>query len=51
MVNGLRLPKYVLIVDDSAVVRKALREFLEQKDGWKVCGEAGNGSCWTFRCR
>jgi DNA-binding NarL/FixJ family response regulator len=37
------LPKYVLIVDDSAVLRKTLREFLEQQDGWEVCGEAANG--------
>jgi DNA-binding NarL/FixJ family response regulator len=43
MVNGLQLPKYVLIVDDSGVVRKALREFLERQDGWEVCGEAANG--------
>jgi DNA-binding NarL/FixJ family response regulator len=43
MVNGLQLPKRVLIVDDSAVVRKALREFLERQDGWEVCGEAANG--------
>jgi DNA-binding NarL/FixJ family response regulator len=37
------LPKYVLIVDDSAVVRKRLRELLEQQSGWEVCGEAANG--------
>ena len=37
------MPKYVLIVDDSAVLRKTLREFLEQQDGWEVCGEAANG--------
>jgi DNA-binding NarL/FixJ family response regulator len=43
MVNGLQLPKTVLIVDDSAVVRKTLRKFLEGQDGWEVCGEAANG--------
>jgi len=37
------LPKFVLIVDDSAVLRKTLRKFLEQQDGWEVCGEAANG--------
>jgi DNA-binding NarL/FixJ family response regulator len=37
------LPKYVLIVDDSAVLRKTLCEFLDQQDGWEVCGEAANG--------
>ncbi len=37
------MPKFVLIVDDSAVLRKTLRKFLEQQDGWEVCGEAANG--------
>ncbi len=37
------MPKYVLIVDDSAVVRKRLRELLEEQSGWEVCGEAANG--------
>ncbi len=37
------VPKRILIVDDSAVLRKTLREFLEQQDGWEVCGEAADG--------
>jgi DNA-binding NarL/FixJ family response regulator len=36
MSNGL------LIVDDDAVIRSALRSFVEA-DGYKVCGEAGDG--------
>jgi DNA-binding NarL/FixJ family response regulator len=37
------MPKCILIVDDSAVVRKALRSTLESHDAWEVCGEAANG--------
>jgi DNA-binding NarL/FixJ family response regulator len=37
------VPKYILIVDDSAVVRKTLRQTLERQCGWKVCGEAADG--------
>jgi DNA-binding NarL/FixJ family response regulator len=33
----------ILLVDDHEVVRKGLREILEQHQGWKVCGEAANG--------
>jgi len=37
------VPKHILIVDDSAAVRRALREVLGQQQGWEVSGEAGNG--------
>jgi DNA-binding NarL/FixJ family response regulator len=37
------MPKRILIVDDSAIIRKTLRETLERQDGWEVCGEAANG--------
>jgi DNA-binding NarL/FixJ family response regulator len=37
------VPKYILIVDDSAIIRKTLRATLEQQGGWEVCGEAANG--------
>jgi DNA-binding NarL/FixJ family response regulator len=30
-------------VDDSAVLRKTLRQTLERQNGWEVCGEAANG--------
>jgi DNA-binding NarL/FixJ family response regulator len=33
----------ILIADDHGVVRRGLRELLQSRDGWKVCGEAGDG--------
>lgn len=33
----------VLIIDDSLVMRKALRTLLEKTSQWHVCGEADNG--------
>ncbi len=33
----------VLIVDDSPVIRHALRSCIEQTTAWQVCGEAENG--------
>ena len=33
----------ILIIDDSAVIRRALRLLLASKPGWTVCGEAVNG--------
>ncbi len=33
----------VLIVDDSALIRRALRSSIEQTRDWQVCGEAENG--------
>jgi DNA-binding NarL/FixJ family response regulator len=41
--TDLHLPKRILIVDDSAVIREVLRELLELQNGWEVCGEAANG--------
>jgi DNA-binding NarL/FixJ family response regulator len=41
--RSLQVPKRILIVDDSAVIREALRELLEEQNGWEVCGEAANG--------
>jgi DNA-binding NarL/FixJ family response regulator len=41
--RNLQVPKRILIVDDSAVLREALRELLEEQNGWEVCGEAANG--------
>jgi DNA-binding NarL/FixJ family response regulator len=34
----------VLIVDDSAPVRRSLRSWFEGYEGWQVCGEAENGA-------
>jgi DNA-binding NarL/FixJ family response regulator len=33
----------ILVVDDSAVIRRLLRSTIEQNRDWKVCGEAENG--------
>ena len=33
----------ILIVDDSTIIRRALRFCLEQDCQWTVCGEAGDG--------
>jgi DNA-binding NarL/FixJ family response regulator len=33
----------ILIVDDSALIRRSLRTFFEQEAEWSVCGEAVNG--------
>ena len=37
------MPKWILIVDDSPLIRKTLRETLERHEGWQVCGQAANG--------
>ncbi len=36
-------PTRILVVDDSAIMRRALRALLEGHDHWKVCDEAANG--------
>jgi DNA-binding NarL/FixJ family response regulator len=33
----------ILVVDDNAAVRRALRNLLETQDDWKVCDEASDG--------
>jgi DNA-binding NarL/FixJ family response regulator len=38
-----RFMKRILIADDSAVVRRGLRELIERTLDWDVCGEAVNG--------
>lgn len=37
------MPKHLLIVDDSPIMRKTLRQTLERQAGWRVCGEAADG--------
>jgi DNA-binding NarL/FixJ family response regulator len=37
------VPKCILIVDDSALIRRMIRETLEQHGGWEVSGEAADG--------
>ena len=33
----------ILIADDHEMIRRGLRELLEQREGWEVCAEASNG--------
>jgi DNA-binding NarL/FixJ family response regulator len=33
----------ILIVDDSALLRKQLRKLLQQNPNWEVCGESADG--------
>jgi two-component system response regulator NreC len=33
----------ILIVDDSAIIRRLLRSCIEQNTDWQICGEAENG--------
>lgn len=35
--------KNILIVDDSSLVRRMIREVLRRRADWHVCGEAANG--------
>ena len=41
----------ILIVDDSAVIRRLLRSTIEQNSDWEVCGEAENGEVAVQRVR
>lgn len=38
------LSRRVLIIDDSAHIRRSLRCIIEEDLGWQVCGEATNGA-------
>jgi DNA-binding NarL/FixJ family response regulator len=38
------VPRKILIVDDSSMMRRALRGWIEQNPNWKVCAEAPNGA-------
>ena len=37
------MPLRILIADDDAAVRRALKHLLESQARWQVCGEAANG--------
>jgi DNA-binding NarL/FixJ family response regulator len=41
----------VLIVDDSALVRRSIRACIEQDSDWEVCGEAENGEVAVARVK
>jgi DNA-binding NarL/FixJ family response regulator len=38
------VPSKILIVDDSSMMRRALRRWIEQNPNWKICAEAPNGA-------
>jgi DNA-binding NarL/FixJ family response regulator len=40
---AVNMPKSILIVDDSSVVRKATRHYFETQTEFEVCGEAVDG--------
>jgi two-component system, NarL family, response regulator NreC len=37
------MPHRILIVDDNAIIRRSLRDCIEENTDWEVCGEADNG--------
>jgi DNA-binding NarL/FixJ family response regulator len=41
----------ILIVDDSAILRKSIRSCIEQNTDWHVCGEAENGQVAVEKVR
>jgi DNA-binding NarL/FixJ family response regulator len=41
----------ILIVDDSAIIRRSLRICIEQNTSWEVCGEAENGKLAVQKVR
>lgn len=41
--NLLFMSRSILLVDDSAVIRRTLRRVFEEHQGWGVCGEAVDG--------
>lgn len=38
------MPIRILVVDDSAIIRQAVRSCIESNTDWEVCGVAENGS-------
>jgi DNA-binding NarL/FixJ family response regulator len=43
LIRRVTVTKYILIVDDSELIRLATRHFLESQPGFTVCGEAVDG--------
>src|ERR1700758_183726 len=40
----MRIPTKIAIADDSPVIRRALRLFLQSSTDWQICGEVENGA-------
>ena len=40
----MRIPTKIAIADDSPVIRRALRLFLQSSTDWQICGEAEDGA-------
>lgn len=45
------MPHRILIVDDNAIIRRSLRDCIEENTDWEVCGEADNGRLAIDRVR
>jgi len=43
LIRRVTMTKYILLVDDSELIRLATRHFLESQPGFEVCGEAVDG--------
>jgi DNA-binding NarL/FixJ family response regulator len=41
--RNLAYMKYILIVDDSPLIRRSLRTLFDQQPNWAICAEAENG--------
>ena len=37
------MPKRILVIDDNAPIRGLVRQFIEARPGFEVCGEAADG--------
>src|SRR5215468_2145055 len=37
------MSRRILIADDSAIIRRTIRSWIQLKTDWAVCGEAGDG--------
>ncbi|MGH9529677.1 MAG: response regulator [Terriglobales bacterium] len=37
------MPNSILIIDDSAAIRRVVRRLISSRPDWQICGEASNG--------
>ncbi len=49
--KGAILSFHILIVDDNAIIRHAIRSLIERETGHQVCGEAENGEIAIARVK